>query len=213
MRQLTVKDCYFFESKLNVKDGKENLLTNGELKNNSDGWYEIGGSSQLGWEEGITQGKAYVSNGNLWLSQWDPYDGIVQSATLKKDSMYYVTAYMRTYFDTQWGTMPTAYDGLCSPVSILVFKGGDEGVSETLASNDVSTLDLVAKQNVRFQKDDAYMPVALIFTAPEDGVYSFFVGFEGGANDGWQGGVQIGGISVCETSMEYEYITKKIERK
>ena len=200
---LYVDECYFFETKLNVPEGKTNLLSNGDLSNNSDGWYEVGGSSQLGWENGGSQGKSFVTKGNEWLSQWDPYDGMVQSVTLKKDSYYYVTAYMRTYFDTQWGVLPTEYDGLYSPVSILVFEGGDENVSEVLAGNDVSSLTMVAKQNVRFERDDAYMPVTLIFKAPKDGSYSFFVGFEGGVyNSTWQGGVQIGGISVYETSME-----------
>ena len=200
---LYVDECYFFETKLNVPTNKTNLLSNGDLNRNSDGWYEVGGSSQLGWENGSSSGKHFAGNGNEWLSQWDPYDGMVQSATLKKDSLYYVTAYMRTYFDTQWGTLPTDYDGLYSPVSILVFEGDDENASEVLAGNDVESLTLVARQNVRLERDDAYMPITLIFKAPKDGVYSFFVGFEGGChNSTWQGGVQIGGISVFETSMD-----------
>lgn len=199
---LYVDECYFFETGLDLPENKTNLLTNGALKDNTDGWYEVGGSSQLGWEEGTKDGKGYASNGNVWLSQWSPLDGLVQSANLEAEKLYKVTAYMRTYFA---GGQPLEnQDGLYSPVSILVIGGSDETVSEQIYQKDsLEGLNVVAKQNVRLERDDAYMPVSLIFSVPTSGAYSIFVGFEGGVfNYTWQGGVQIGGVSMYETSME-----------
>ena len=200
---LYVDECYFFETALNLNN-KTNLLSNGELKGSSDGWYEVGGSSQLGWEEGTKQGKGYVSDGNIWLSQWSPLDGIVQSVNLKENTMYKITAYMRTYFDEAYGTHLKNQDGLYSPVSILVIEGDDETVSAKLYEDDsLANLNCVAKQNVVLERDDAYMPISLIFEAKENKTYSIFVGFEGGVYENtWQGGVQIGGVSLYETSMD-----------
>ena len=203
---LYIDECYFFETALDLPEGKTNLLTNGDLAENSDGWWEVGGSSQLGWESGGEDGKAYVTSGNIWLSQWSPLDGIVQSVTLKEGQMYKITAYMRPY----WGddgnpNSSTSYDGLYSPLSLLVIEGDDETVSSALSTDDsTANLNVVAKQNTRVERDDAYIPVSLIFTAPADGEYSVFIGFEGGSDPdlGWQGGVQIGGVSMYETSME-----------
>lgn len=199
---LYVDECYFFEAGLDVASGKTNILSNGALKDNSDGWYEVGGSSQLGWEDGINSGKAFASNGNIWLSQWSPLDGIVQSANLEAEKLYKVTAYMRTYF--AGGDPLENQDGLYSPVSIMVISGDDETVSGKLYSDDsTDNLTVVAKQNVRLERDDAYMPISLIFSVPTTGTYSIFVGFEGGVYEyTWQGGVQIGGVSMYETSME-----------
>ena len=85
-----------------------------------------------------------------------------------------------------------------------MIEGDDESVSEALYADDsTDNLTVVAKQNVRFERDDAYMPVNLIFTAETAGTYSVFVGFEGGVeNNIFQGGVQIGGVSMYKTSME-----------
>ena len=203
---LYIDECYFFRTALDLPDGKENLLTNGDLAENSDGWWEVGGSSQLGWEAGGEDGKAYVSQGNIWLSQWSPLDGIVQSVTLQEGKMYKITAYMRPYWgDDRAPNRSDVYDGQYSPMSILVIEGNDENVQETLFTDDsTANMTVVAKQNVRVERDDAYMPVTLIFTAPADGEYSVFVGYEGGCDEmlGFQGGVQIGGISMYETSME-----------
>lgn len=198
---LYVDECYFFKTALDLPEGKTNLLTNGALEENSDGWWEVGGSSQLGWEAGGADGKAYVSQGDIWLSQWSPYDGIVQSVTLEAGQMYKITAYMRTYLISG---ASAAYDGLYSPVTVMVIEGDDESVSEALYADDsTDNLTVVAKQNVRFERDDAYMPVNLIFTAETAGTYSVFVGFEGGVeNNIFQGGVQIGGVSMYKTSME-----------
>ena len=198
---LYVDECYFFKTALDLPEGKTNLLTNGALEENSDGWWEVGGSSQLGWEAGGADGKAYVSQGDIWLSQWSPYDGIVQSVTLEAGQMYKITAYMRTYLISG---ASAAYDGLYSPVTVMVIEGDDESVSEALYADDsTDNLTVVAKQNVRFERDDAYMPVNLIFTAETAGTYSVFVGFEGGVeNNVFQGGVQIGGVSMYKTSME-----------
>ena len=198
---LYVDECYFFKTALDLPEGKTNLLTNGALESNSDGWWEVGGSSQLGWEAGGADGKAYVSQGDIWLSQWSPYDGIVQSVTLEAGQMYKITAYMRTYLISG---ASAAYDGLYSPVTVMVIEGDDESVSEALYADDsTDNLTVVAKQNVRFERDDAYMPVNLIFTAETAGTYSVFVGFEGGVeNNIFQGGVQIGGVSMYKTSME-----------
>lgn len=200
---LYIDECYFFETALDLPEGKENLLSNGDLAENSDGWWEVGGSSQLGWEAGGKDGKAYATQGNIWLSQWSPLDGIVQSVSLKKDQMYKITAYMRPYWAAE--SKSAAYDGLYSPLSVLVIEGDDETVQTALFADDsTQNLNVVARQNVRVERDDAYMPVTLIFTAPADGEYSVFVGFEGG-NDpvlGFQGGVQIGGVSMYATSME-----------
>ena len=47
------------------------------------------------------------------------------------------------------------------------------------------------------------MPISLIFEAKASKIYSIFVGFEGGVYENtWQGGVQIGGVSLYETSMD-----------
>lgn len=200
---LYIDECYFFETALDLPEGKENLLSNGDLAENSDGWWEVGGSSQLGWEAGGEDGKAYATQGNIWLSQWSPLDGIVQSVSLKKDQMYKITAYMRPYWAAE--SRSAAYDGLYSPLSVLVIEGDDETVQTALSADDsTQDLNVVARQNVRVERDDAYMPVTLIFTAPADGEYSVFVGFEGGSDLvlGFQGGVQIGGVSMYETSME-----------
>ena len=200
---LYIDECYFFETALDLPEGKENLLSNGDLAKNSDGWWEVGGSSQLGWEAGGEDGKAYATQGNIWLSQWSPLDGIVQSVSLKKDQMYKITAYMRPYWAAE--SKSAAYDGLYSPLSVLVIEGDDETVQTALSADDsTQNLNVVARQNVRVERDDAYMPVTLIFTAPADGEYSVFVGFEGGSDPvlGFQGGVQIGGVSMYETSME-----------
>lgn len=203
---LYVDDCSFFKTALDLPEGKENLLTNGDIAENSDGWWEVGGSSQLGWEAGSKDGKAYVSDGNIWLSQWSPLDGIVQSVTLKKDQMYKITTYMRPYWgNDQTPNASSMYDSLYSPLSILVIEGNDEAVSGALSTDDsTANLTVVARQSVRVERDDAYVPVTLIFTAPADGEYSVFIGFEGGYDEalGFQGGVQIGGMSMYETSME-----------
>ena len=198
---LYIDECYFFKTALDIPEGKTNLLTNGAFEENSDGWWEVGGSSQLGWEAGAADGKAYASQGDIWLSQWSPYDGIVQSVSLEAGQMYKITAYMRTYLISG---QSTAYDGLYSPVTVMVIEGDDETVSGTLFAEDsADNLNVVAKQNVRFERDDAYMPVSLIFTAEKAGTYSIFVGFEGGVeNNVFQGGVQIGGVSMYTTSME-----------
>ena len=203
---LYIDECYFFETALDLPEGKTNLLTNGDLAENSDGWWEVGGSSQLGWESGGEDGKAYVTSGNIWLSQWSPLDGIVQSVTLKEGQMYKITAYMRPYWgDDRNPNSSTSYDGLYSPLSLLVIEGDDETVSSALSTDDsTANLTVVAKQNTRVERDDAYIPVSLIFTAPADGEYSVFIGFEGGYDPdlSFQGGVQIGGVSMYETSME-----------
>ena len=39
---LYVDDCSFFKTALDLPEGKENLLTNGDIAENSDGWWEVG---------------------------------------------------------------------------------------------------------------------------------------------------------------------------
>ena len=185
---LYVDDATFFKVGTDLPAGKTDLILNGDFADMDDEWWLVGGSSQVGAERGINSGKAFASSNNIWLSQWNPGDGIYQEIDLEADQMYKVVARVRTYFDTQWGTMSNHYEGLYSPVAILV---SDENG------------DVVARSLYRFEKNDAYLPVSLIFTPETSGVYRVFIGFEGGVeNDTWQGGMQIGSVSMFETSME-----------
>lgn len=184
---LYVDDARFFKTGKDLPEGKTDLILNGDFSDMDDEWWLVGGSSQVGAENGGPYGKSYASENNIWLSQWNPGDGIYQEIQLKGGQMYKVVARVRTYFDTVYGTKSDRYDGLYSPVSIIVSDANGD----------------VAKALYRFERNDAYIPVSLIFSPEEDGVYRVFIGFEGGAeNYTWQGGMQIGSVSMYETSLE-----------
>ncbi|MGN1078532.1 MAG: hypothetical protein ACI4ST_08455, partial [Candidatus Gallimonas sp.] len=202
---LYVDDCAFYKTSLGLPDGKTNMFTNGELAGSSDGWYEVGGSSQLGWQNK----SAYISDGSVWLSQWNPYNGLLQGARLEAGKLYKVTAYVAGYLN---GPQDAPFEGLNSPASILVIKGEEEEVYNTieadLAAWQFDNIEVVAKQNVYLDTDVVYRPIELIFSVETTGDYSILIGFEGMAyyapTDSWiwRGGMNIGGVSMYETSME-----------
>lgn len=184
---LYVDDAMFFKTGKDLSEGKTDLILNGDFADMDDEWWLVGGPSQVGAENGGPHGKSYASENNIWLSQWNPGDGIYQEVQLKGQQMYKVVARVRTYFDYAYGTKSNEYDGLYSPVSIIVSDANGN----------------VAKALYRFERNDAYIPVSLIFTPETDGVYRIFIGFEGGCeNFTWQGGMQIGSVSMYETSLE-----------
>lgn len=202
---LYVDDCSFFKTALDLPEGKTNLLSNGDFASGEDDWYIING-----WSNGENPDAPFVTENNLGVNQYYPYVGILQSATLKADSLYKATAFVEG-----WKNLPY-------PANILVIKGDDETVNNTIneaielwkaskeeeAWTKYGELEVVAKQSVYPEKDMVYRPVNLIFPVTENGTYTILVGYEKPADvgdDGNQvflGGMNIGGVSLYETSME-----------
>lgn len=206
---LYVDDCAFFEHALDLPEGKTNLLSNGDLTAQDDDWYMT-----VTGEGGYQSSSPYVG-GSVWMNEWYPYNGMLQSTNLKADKVYKVTANVVSYLGN-WSD-----SSLWGPASIIVIKGNDNAVqkqiksivtSEEFSWSDLDALDVVAKQSVTISpvSNWFYHPVNLIFSVPEDGEYSILVGFEYGAydavndcwRDAWLGGMNVGSVTMYETSME-----------
>ena len=209
---LYVDDCSFFKTSLDLPEGKTNLLFNGDFAQKDEGWYNVNG-----W---CNQNDAsFVTTNNAGANQWWPYSGFYQSVSLKADTLYKATAYVEG-----WAALP-------NPGNILVIKGNDADMDAVNSaarglwdSGDVdganakyAELEVVAQQTFNVESDMVYRPVTLIFSVKEAGDYTFFFGFRNSA--GWGddgnlqfiGGMNIGGASVYETSMEELSPIKKDE--
>lgn len=200
---LYVDDCLFYENKLDVPEGKTNLFENGDFSAAEDGWY-----ISNGWCNEDDQ--AYISHHNLGVNQWYPYVGLMQSAQLTAGKLYKVTAYVES-----WVNLP-------SPASILVIRGTDRATHKILsdgmnlwnggfadqAMEKYGELEVVAKQSAFIDSDMYYRPINLIFSVDRDETYTILVGFDEAAQQGedgnlvFVGGINLGGISMYETSME-----------
>lgn len=202
---LYVDDASFFKTGLDLPEGKTDLIANGDFAAGEDDWWMIGGNSQVGIDtrkEGEAF-KGFASDNNVWLSQWNSGDGIWQEVNLKAGQMYKVNARVRTYII---GTESAEYDGLKSPVTISAAKLKSAGADSELAETEAVS----ACAQFRIEKNNAYIPVSLIFTPETDGAYKIFVGFDGGT-DTWEGGMQIGSVSMYETSEAELSIIKEDE--
>lgn len=208
---LYVDDCAFFENALDLPEGKTNLLSNGDLATNDDDWYlPLGSLTQSGYQSS----SAYIG-GSVWMNEWYPYNGMLQSVALEAGKLYKVTANVVSYLG-DWSNT-----SLYAPASILVIEGSDNAVQRQISDivtsdhfvwNDLSALNVVAKQSVMVSPTSNwfYHPVTLIFSVPQSGTYSILVGSEYGAydaendcwHDAWLGGMNVGSVSMYETSME-----------
>lgn len=209
---LYIDGCSFYENKIDLPAETENMILNGNLAGNGDIWLQVGGSSQLGYQSSSSY---LTGSGSVWLSQWNPYNGLMQSVSLKAGKYYRVTAYLQGYLN---GPADAPFDDLNSPANILIIKGHDEDVESTVnaaqsswAYGDSFVLpaiddNVVARQTVDLDTSAGYRPVTVIFSVPEDGEYTVFVGFEGWAyyseTDSWiwRGGMNIGGVAMYEMS-------------
>ncbi len=190
---LYVDDTKFFKVGEDLPEGKTNLIKNGTFEKGDDSWWLVGGSSQVGVD--TDDSKCFYGGKNIWLSQWNPGDGIYQVVELKAGQMYKMTARIRPYIS---GTASTMYDSLYSPVVLTATPA-----TETEEGAEI-TGEPIARAAYRMERDNAYMPVSLIFTPETSGTYKIFVGFDGAYDPdlGFQGGVQIGAVSMYETSEE-----------
>lgn len=186
---LYVDDAKFFKAGYDLPEGKTDLLSTGNFAEGEEDWWLLGGNSQVGVEDG----KGFSSGKNVWLSQWNAGDGICQVVELKAGQLYKVTARVRPYVISGASTM---YDSLYSPIVLTATPAaqGDDGVTETG--------EVEARAAYRMERDNAYVPVSLIFTPKASGTYKIFIGFDGTADPalGFQGGLQIGSVSMYETS-------------
>lgn len=206
---LYVDDCLFYENSLDLPAGKANMLANGnftEGDKGSDGWYICNG-----WDNKDDRPYISQSSCNLGVNQWYPYVGLMQSTQLTANKFYKITAYVQS-----WANLP-------SPASILVIRNSDRVVHKTMS--DASNLwnggfadqamekydeignSVVAKQSVFISNDMFYRPINLIFSVEATDIYTILVGFDEPAQKGadgnlvFVGGINLGGISMYETSM------------
>ncbi|MCD7764638.1 MAG: hypothetical protein LUI14_15920 [Lachnospiraceae bacterium] len=213
---LYVDDCAFYEHMLDLPDGKTNLLSNGDLESEDDWYLTING------ESGYQTDSPYLY-GSFWMNEWYPYNGIMQSVDLEAGKLYKVTAYVVSYLADWSGT------SLNSPASIMVIEGNDNDLWSKISSivtdeefiwSDLEEINVVAKQNVVVSpvSNWFYHPITLIFSVPESGEYTIFIGSEYGAVDivdstfgEWLGGMNVGAVTLYETSEEELSPSKTIE--